>query len=152
MTGARRFLPLLGALGVVILAHQVVDLWPMIAGTDFATPAGRLRLFTTVSPRVAAFFTADVLLVWAAVRLGRAGAVRTLGWTHLLLGVLLWVAVPFFLADAGRMAAAIAGPDLRGYRVLVSRVLGVLLLSGVAGLLAGRRLLQLVPDLTLARS
>jgi len=147
VTEARRFLPLLGALGLVILVHQIVDLWPIIAGTDFATPAGRLRLFTTVSPRVASFLTADVLLAWAAISLGRPGAVRALAWSHLLFGALLWLAVPFFLTDAGRMAAAIAGPDLRGYRVLVSRVLGVLLLSGVGGLLTGRRLLQLGPDL-----
>jgi hypothetical protein len=137
MSQRRPFLLILAAAGLLLLVQQLADLAPILSDTDLATPSGRVRLVTILAGRSSPFLLADVFLVWAALALSRGGAVRVFGALHLMLGVLMVVATPFFLLDAGHLAGAISGAEVAAYRVIVVRTLGVLAVLGLSALVAG---------------
>lgn len=143
MNHRRRFLLILAAAGLLLLVHQLADLAPILSETDLATPAGRVRLVTILEGRASPFLLADVFLVWAALALSRGGAVRVFGALHLMLGVMMVVATPFFVLDAGRLAGSISGAEVVQYRVIVARTLGVLAGLGGSALVAGRAIWRL---------
>jgi hypothetical protein len=143
MNQHRPFLLILAAVGLLVLVHQLADLAPILSETDLATPSGRVRLVTILEGRASPFLLADVFLVWTSLTLSRGGAVRVFGALHLILGVLMVVATPFFLLDAGRMAGAISGTEIAAYRVIVARSLGVLVVLGASALVAGRAMWRL---------
>jgi hypothetical protein len=136
----RPFLPIVAAVGAVVLLQQAADLDVALAGIDLILPAGRMRLLTTIGTRGAALVTADALLVWAAVALAHRRGLQLLGALHLALGGVALVAAPVFLLDAGRLVGAIGGREIVTYRVLVVRTVLLLVVWGLAGLLAGRQL------------
>lgn len=138
MIPQRRFVRVLAAAGALLVVQQLSDLAPLLSQADLATPAGRVRLVTVLAGRVSPFLLADVSLVWAAVALSQGGAARVLGALHLMLGVVMIVVTPFFLADAGRLAGVMSGEEVAAYRVIVTRTLGVLTVLGVTVLMAGR--------------
>jgi len=136
----RRFTPILIGVAAVILIHQVADLATLLPGTDFATPAGRVRQLLAVEARSPGVLTADLLLIWALLRGGYRRGLRLTRTLHFGLGVLLLALVPWFLLDAGQVAGAFAGTESRAFRIVVSRTLLMLSLLGVGALLAGRAL------------
>ena len=140
MISERRFLPIVAAVGALVLVQQAADLDIVLAGTDLIMPAGRMRFLTTIGTRGAALLTADVLLIWATVALAYRRGLQLLGAVHLALGGVALIAAPVFLVDAGRLVAAIGGREIVTYRVLVVRTVLLLVLWGIAGLLAGRLL------------
>ena len=140
MTEARRFLPLLAAVGAVVLLHQAADLALLLPATDFATPAGRVRQLLAVEARSPGLLAADILILWALVQLGSPRGLRVAGALHLLAGALLLVLFPVFLLDAGRLAGGFAGSEASAFRVVAGRTLFMLALLGLGGLLTGRSL------------
>jgi hypothetical protein len=136
----RRFLPIVAAVGALVLVQQAADLNIVLAGTDLIMPAGRMRLLTTIGTRGAALVTADILLVWATVALVYRPGLQVLGALHLALGGVALIAAPLFLLDAGRLVVTIGGREIVTYRVLVVRTVLLLVSWGIAGLLAGRLL------------
>jgi hypothetical protein len=137
---ARRFLPILAAVGVVVLLHRLSDASAALRGSDLHTPGGRLQLAGMIGTRAVAFITADVLVIWPVVALSHRGALRILAVLHIAVGGLALVALPFFVADAGALASTVGGRALFTYRFFVTRILGFLLAGGVVGLYAGAQL------------
>src|ERR1041384_661921 len=135
----------LAAAGVLVLLHQLSDAATALRGADLHTPGGRLQIVGMIGTRAVALMTADVLLIWSALALSHGPALRILAMVHLVLGGLALVAVPFFVIDAGALANTVGGRALPTYRVFVARILGFLLAGGVAGLIAGRRLVSISP-------
>jgi hypothetical protein len=143
MSEPRRFLPLLAATGALILLHQLLDLMTLLPASDLATPAGRVRQLLAMGARSPGLLVADLLLIWAAVRWGGGGNLRKLAGVHLVVGVVLLALLPFFLLDAGRVAASFGGMESVAFRVVTARTLLLLGLSGAGSLVAGRTLLSL---------
>ena len=143
MIEPRRFLPLLAATAALILLHQVLDVATLLPGSDLATPAGRVRQLLALSARSPGLLVADLLLIWAAIGWGAAAGLRKLAVAHLVLGVVLLVLLPFFLLDAGRVAASFGGAESVAFRVITARTLLVLSLFGVGSLVASRTLRSL---------
>ena len=143
MSPARRFFPILAAAALVILFHQVSDLFAALAGTDIHIPASRMRLVTGLGSRGAALVTADVLLIWAAVGLHGGGALRSLGGANYACGALALLAAAIFLLDAGKTASAVGGNEISTYRIVVVRTLVLFLAGGAGALIAARQLFGL---------
>jgi hypothetical protein len=137
VTLARRLLPLLALSGGLILLHQLGDLAAATAGVDLGIPAGRVKFVVTAIGRAAGLITADVLLVAAALGLGRRGLLRALAVVHALVGLVLLVWAPLFMSDTGGLASAIGGAELTAYRLTVVRTLIMVLALGLTGLRAG---------------
>jgi hypothetical protein len=137
---ARGFFPILAAAALVILFHQLSDLFALLAGTDIHVPASRMRLVTAVGSREAALITADVLAIWAAVGRLHGRALRGLGGAHYAAGALALLAAALFLADAGAVAGAVGRAEISTYRMVVLRTQLLLLAGGAAALIAARRL------------
>lgn len=152
MTVPRRLVVLLGAAGGFILVHQLVELGGPIAAADLSTPAGRMRLITTVWTRGAALLAADLFLIWAAVAGAHRRSLAVLALIHLVVGAAMVVDAPFFLIDAGRMASSIGGDAVAVYRLVVARALGMLAVLGVAALVAGWSLRLLARDSSFSES
>lgn len=140
MNEARRFFPLLLAVGCVVLVLQGVDLLAVLAGSDLGVPGGRVRQLLAVESRSPGALTADLLVIWSLLGQGKWGALRVLGALHWVLGALLLLAVPLFLSDAGSMATGFAGAPLSAFRVVVVRTLGMLGLLSLLAILVGRAL------------
>ena len=140
MTEPRRFLRLLAAAGAVILLHQAADLALLLPATDFATPAGRVRQLLAVEARSPGLLAADILILWALIRLDRSRGLRVAAGLHLIVGALLLALFPVFLLDAGRLAAGFGGSEASAFRVVAGRTLFMLALLGLGGLLTGRSL------------
>ncbi len=145
MIEARRFTPLLAAVGVVIFTQQALDVVQLLPATDFATAAGRVHQLLALEARSPGFLVADLLLLWAMVALGLGSLRRFAGMVHLLVGLGLLVLIPVFLRDAGTLMEGMAGGDAAGFRVAVARTLMVLVALGGAGLWAGRYLIVREP-------
>ena len=143
MIDSRRFIPLLAAAGLVILAQQFVDVAQLLPSTDFATPAGRVRQLLALESRTPGLLTADLLMLWALIAARGTWLLRTAAGLHGLLGFGCLFLMPLFLADAGSLARGLSGSESAAFRVVVGRTLVVLTLLGVAGLIAGRALLTL---------
>lgn len=141
MIEARRFTPLLAAVGIVILLQQGLDVAQLLPSTDFATPAGRVRQLFALEARSPGFLVADFLLLWALLAAGLFPLRRAAAVTHLLVGLGLLALIPIFLGDAGRLIEGMAGGEATAFRVAVARTFSVLAALGTAGLLAGRFLL-----------
>ena len=140
MIDARRFLPLMGAAGAVVLLHQLADLAQLLPATDFATPAGRVRQLLAVEARSPGLLCADILIIWALTLRGLREGLRVAGVVHLIVALLLLVLLPVFLLDAGSLAGGFAGSEAAAFRVVVGRTLLLLALLGLGGLLAARSL------------
>jgi len=145
MIEARRFVPLLGLVGMVVFAQQALDVAQLLPSTDFATAAGRARQLLALEARSPGFLVADALVLWAMLTSGVVFLRRAAGVAHLLVGLGLLGLIPLFLGDAGHLVNGMAGGEAMGFRIAVARTLGVLLALGSAGLLAGRFLLVSAP-------
>lgn len=137
---ARPFLPMLAAASLLILLHQVSDLWAGLGGIDLQLPASRMRLLSTIGTRGAALVSSDVLLAWAVLGLSHGRALRALGALHYAGGALALLAAPLFLLDAGSMASSVPGVEISTYRIVVLRTLLLLTSVGVAALVAAPQL------------
>ena len=141
MIEARRFIPLLAAVGIVILLQQALDVAQLLPSIDFATTAGRVRQLLALEARSPGFLVADSLLLWALLVAGLGSLRRAAGVLHVLVGLGLLALIPLFLRDAGNLVEGMAGGEATAFRVAVARTLGVLLALGASGLWAGRFLL-----------
>ncbi len=140
MIESRPFVPVLAAVGGVILLHQAVDLAMLLPGTDFAIPAGRVHQLLAVEARSPGLVSADLLILWAMTARRSGQALRVAGTLHLAVGALLLVLLPVFLLDAGSLASEFGGAEATAFRVVVTRTLLMLAILGLGGLLAGRAL------------
>lgn len=138
----RRFLPILAAVGAIILMHQGLDLLSATDGADLAIPTGRLGLVAILWTRGPALLTADVFLITAAILSPWTRMLAVLAIVHLLAGAAALLEAPFFLADAGRMAGTIAAPELTSFRITVVRILAALIILGAAATFAGLSLVR----------
>lgn len=141
MSELKRFFPILAAVAVLILIQQAADLSSGLPAIDFATPSGRMRQLMATAARSPAALTADFLLILAILGGGWNGWLRPLGIMHVAIAGLCFLALPFFLADAGRVASTFSGPQVTSYRLLVIRTLVLLPTLGIIGILVGRSLL-----------
>jgi hypothetical protein len=147
MIETHRFPPLLGMAALLILLHQAADLATMLLSADLATPAGRVGQLFAAEARAPAILVADLFLVWALAAGGFSAGLRGLAALHLSVGALLLVLLPWFLLDAGNLASGFVGTTSLGFRILAARTLLLLVLAGIGGLLAGRRLLLAAGEL-----
>ena len=139
----RRWLPLLAAVGAVVLLQQVADVAVLLPATDLATPAGRVRQLLAVEARSPGLVAADLLLLSGLV-LGRGSLrLRVAGTVHLAGGVLLLLLFPVFLRDAGSLAGGFGGSEASAFQWVAARTLLMLAGFGVVGLAAGRALFRL---------
>ena len=143
MIESRRFIPLLGVVGLLIVAQQAFDIAQLLPSTDLATPVGRVRQLVALESRTPGLLTGDVLVLWALIAAGSRMLLRSAGGLHLLVGVLVLVLAPVFLRDAGSVVGGLSGNEAAAFRVVVARTLAVLALLGAAGLVAGRYLVVL---------
>ena len=140
---ARPWLPLLAAVGAVVLLQQVADVAVLLPATDLATPAGRVRQLLAVEARSPGLVAADLLLLSGMV-LGRSALrLRVAGAVHLAGAVVLLVLFPVFLFDAGSLAAGFGGSEASAFQWVVARTLLMLAGFGLVGLGAGRALFRL---------
>ena len=146
----RRFLPILAAVGLIILVHQALDLVSLTEGADLGTPTGRLGVVAILWTRGPALLTGDLFLILAALLAPWARALAMLAAVHLVAGVAALVEAPFFLADAGQMAGDIALPGLASFRITVIRILAALIVLGVGAGVVGINLTRAAPPKTKA--
>jgi len=140
---SRRFIPLLTAVGLVIFAQQAADILQFVPSNDLATPAGRIRQLLALESRTPGLLTADLLLLWALIASRGAELLRAAAGVHGVIGLLLLALLPMLPGDAASIAGGLSGGESAAFRVAVGRTLFVLVLLGIAGLLAGRVLLAL---------
>lgn len=143
MIETRRFTPLLTAVALVVLFHQVTDLAWMLPGVDFTTPAGRARQAIALEARSPGLLAADLMLIWALAAGRSQRPLRWVAGAHFAAGVALLLLCPLFLNDAGQLASGFGGAQSVAFRVVVARTLVMFLLLGVGALLAARALLAL---------
>lgn len=135
--GERGLVTLLVAAGLLVLAHQSLDLVSRMAALDLSTPSGRLGLVAAIWSRAPALLSADVCLVAAALFAPGSRWLRALGLAHLVAGVGLMVLAASVLVDAGRIAGIIQGRELAAFRVSIARLLTVLAGTGLIATVAG---------------
>lgn len=142
ITLERRFLPILAVVGVIIVAHQGLDIRSVTLGADLATPTGRMGLVAVLWTRGAVLLTADAFLILAAVLASWRRLEMGLAVVHLVAGAAALLEAPFFLVDAGRMVDTIGLPQVVSFRITVLRLLVALVVLGLGAVAAGVSLVQ----------